>query len=147
MSHIMRFCEKCNKRTPHSIMNNTCIDCHIQDSKPGADRVARVAGIWRPIEMSDGDILKLFQSGKQGEKNYRQFDGKWYVLDESLEAQAEARQEYQIKFMQGVIEKHQIRLMEYGNEIDRLTAENERLRRELKDLKESYYPPRKKNEN
>lgn len=55
------------------------------DSKHGADKVARVAGIWRPIEMSDGDILKLFQSGKQSEKNYRQFDGEWYVLDESTE--------------------------------------------------------------
>lgn len=59
----------------------------------GADRVA---GMWRPIEMSDGDILKLFQSGEHGERNYRQFDGEWYVLDESPEGIREARQEVKL---------------------------------------------------
>ncbi len=152
------------------------------DSKPGADRVAVCAGMWRPVEMSDGDILKLFQSGKQGEKNYRQFDGEWYVLDESPEAIAEARQEERIKDLEHcfngarngenakyeiickMIEEMKLKVSEIASltaeknqlaveidmarrDRDRAESENERLRRELKDLKESYYPPRKKNEN
>ncbi len=65
----------------------------------------KVAGVWRPIEMTDGDIVKLFQSGEQGDKNYQQFDGKWFVLDESPEAIAEARQETVISGLEDIL-KH-----------------------------------------
>lgn len=92
------------------------------DSNPGADRVARVAGIWRPIEMSDGDILKLFQSGKQSERNYRQFDGEWYVLDESPEAIAEASGQAEIdRLGRGVVELSGL-CQNFQGTVDRLTA-------------------------
>lgn len=73
------------------------------DSNPGADRVA---GMWRPIEMSDGDILKLFQSGEHGERNYRQFDGEWYVLDESPEGLASVESFYREKFKKELLDKY-----------------------------------------
>lgn len=100
----------------------------------GADRVARVAGMWRPIEMSDGDIIKLFQSGKHGERNYRQFDGEWYVLDESPEAIAEARQEALVSHLH--TENHNLteEVIFIEQKIDRLTSENERLKRERDSL-------------
>lgn len=77
--------------------------------------------------MSDGDILKLFQSGKQSERNYRQFDGEWYVLDESPEAIAEARQEELVEWLKGGMS---VTVERFQEKIDHLTAENERLRRE-----------------
>ncbi len=76
------------------------------DSNPGADRVARVAGIWRPIEMSDGDILKLFQSGKQSERNYRQFDGEWYVLDESPEGLNAVKEHFRNEIIRELLDKY-----------------------------------------
>lgn len=103
----------------------------------GADRVAVCAGMWRPIEMSDGDIIKLFQSGKHGERNYRQFDGEWYVLDESPEAIAECQKGNVdvTKLVQKALEDQFI----YGDNVLDLTlklqqaiADNERLKREMK---------------
>lgn len=91
---------------------------------------SKPAGMWRPIELTDGDIVKLFQSGKHGEANYRQFDGRWYVLDESTEAIAEARQEEKIKDLEsyfrgarnGENAKYKI-ICEMSEQADRLTAD------------------------
>lgn len=87
---------------------------------------SKPAGMWRPIELTDGDIVKLFQSGEHGEANYRQFDGRWYVLDESPEGIAEARQE---ELIRGLDFFHR----QNGDEISRLTAD---LAAEIAKLKE-----------
>ncbi len=108
-----------------------------------------MAGIWRHVEMTDGDIIRLFQSGKQGEKNYRQFDGEWFVLDESPEAIREASQQDEIDRLAAENEQlnKQVDQLSYdidhgaGKEIEKLTTENERLkldRDELLQLCERY---------
>lgn len=88
---------------------------------------SKVAGMWRPIELTDGDIVKLFQSGKHGEANYRQFDGRWYVLDESPELIAETRQEELIDDLKSTLmaltRKGPDECVYSVKEIDRLTAD------------------------
>lgn len=84
---------------------------------------SKPAGMWRPIELTDGDIVKLFQSGEHGEANYRQFDGRWYVLDESPEGIAEARQEEHLSHITESRENC-IKTRDWAFiEIDRLTAD------------------------
>lgn len=89
---------------------------------------SKPAGMWRPIELTDGDIIKLFQSGEHGEANYRQFDGRWYVLDESPEAIAEARQADKLMVLNELLVQYRDAHEQLVKANDRLTAENAKLR-------------------